>query len=100
MTSAETEFRPRTILVTGASGVFGREITEHLVRRGHRVIGLSRRPPASPCPEAEYVSADIRDLAAVTAAVDGCDVVAHCAWAMDTPCGDPAERAINIGGTA
>lgn len=99
MTVAE-EFRPRTILVTGASGVFGREITERLVRRGHKVIGLSRRPPANLTPGSGFVAADIRDLDAVTAAVDGCDVVAHCAWAMDALFGDPAERAINIDGTA
>lgn len=98
MTSAE--FQRRTILVTGASGVFGREITENLVRRGHRVIGLSRRPPANLAPGVEFVSADIRNLDAVTAAVEGCDVVAHCAWAMDALFGDPAERAINIDGTA
>ncbi len=90
---------PRTILVTGASGVFGREITEHLIRRGHKVIGLSRRPPASPCAGAEYRSADIRDLDAVTAAAAGCDVVAHCAWALEALFGDPAEREINVGGT-
>jgi nucleoside-diphosphate-sugar epimerase/phosphohistidine swiveling domain-containing protein len=87
------------VLVTGASGVFGREITERLIRRGHTVVGLSRRPPAAPCPGVEYRSADIRDPEAVTAAVDGCDVVAHCAWAIEALYGDPAERATNVGGT-
>ncbi|HTC82064.1 MAG TPA: NAD-dependent epimerase/dehydratase family protein, partial [Acidimicrobiia bacterium] len=96
MTAPEKRLR---ILVTGASGVFGREITERLTRRGHRVTGLSRRPPAQRCPGAEYVAADIRDADAVRAAVDGCDVVAHCAWAVEALFGDPAERAINIGGT-
>jgi nucleoside-diphosphate-sugar epimerase/phosphohistidine swiveling domain-containing protein len=91
--------QPLRVLVTGASGVFGREITERLVRRGHTVIGLSRRPPATPCPGVTYVAADIRNLEAVTTAVDGCDVVAHCAWAIEALFGDPAERAINIGGT-
>jgi nucleoside-diphosphate-sugar epimerase/phosphohistidine swiveling domain-containing protein len=87
------------ILVTGASGVFGREITERLVRRGHHVRGLSRRPPKNPCPGVEYVSADIRDLEAVTKAVDGCEVVAHCAWAIEALFDISAERAVNIGGT-
>lgn len=89
----------KTILVTGASGVFGREITERLVRRGHRVIGLSRRLPANPIPGAEYVSADICDREAVLRAVDGCDVVAHCAWAIEALYGDPRERETNVGGT-
>jgi len=87
------------VLVTGASGVFGREITERLVRRGHTVVGLSRRPPAAPCPGAEYRQADIRDREAVTAAMAGCDVVAHCAWAIEALYGAPAERETNIGGT-
>src|SRR5438270_1101391 len=95
----ETVTQRLMILVTGASGVFGREITERLVRRGHRVVGLSRRLPVTPLPGVRYVSADIRDLEAVTAALDGCDVVAHCAWAIEALYGDPAERAINIGGT-
>jgi nucleoside-diphosphate-sugar epimerase/phosphohistidine swiveling domain-containing protein len=99
MTTLDVENPPRTILVTGASGVFGREITERLLRRGHRVVGLSRRLPASPCAGAKYVSADIRDLDALTRAIEGCDVVAHCAWAIEALFGDPAERAINIGGT-
>lgn len=89
----------KTILVTGASGVFGREITERLVRRGHRVVGLSRRAPANPIPGAEYVQADICDREAVTRAVDGCDVVAHCAWAIEALYGDPRERETNVGGT-
>jgi len=87
------------VLVTGASGVFGREITERLVRRGDTVVGLSRRRPANLPPGVEHVAADIRDREAVVAAADGCDVVAHCAWAIDAFYGDPAERAINIGGT-
>lgn len=100
MTSGEADFRPRTVLVTGASGVFGREITEHLIRRGHRVVGLSRRPPENMAPGSTFVAADIRDVDAVTRAMEGCDVVAHCAWAMDAHFGDPAERGINIDGTA
>ncbi|MEW6475015.1 MAG: NAD-dependent epimerase/dehydratase family protein [Actinomycetota bacterium] len=87
------------VLVTGASGVFGREITERLVRRGHTVVGLSRRLPAAPIAGVDYRSADIRDLEAVTAALDGCDVVAHCAWALEALYDLSAERAINIGGT-
>lgn len=91
--------KPLRVLLTGASGVFGREITERLVRRGHTVVGLSRRRPATLLPGVDHVAADIRDREAVVAAADGCDVVAHCAWAIDAFYGDPAERAINIGGT-
>ncbi|HVW31873.1 MAG TPA: NAD-dependent epimerase/dehydratase family protein, partial [Acidimicrobiia bacterium] len=90
---------PLRVLVTGVSGVFGREITERLLRRGHSVVGLSRRPPAALPPGVRHVAADIRDPEAVARAADGCHVVAHCAWAIDAFYGDPAERAINIGGT-
>lgn len=99
MTAPENGKQRLKILVTGASGVFGREIGERLTRRGHQVVGLSRRPPAQRRPGVDHVAADIRDLEAVTAAVDGCDVVAHCAWALEALFGDAAERAINIGGT-
>jgi nucleoside-diphosphate-sugar epimerase/phosphohistidine swiveling domain-containing protein len=99
MTAPENGEQRLKVLVTGASGVFGREISERLTRRGHQVVGLSRRPPAQRRPGVEHVAADIRDLEAVTAAVDGCDAVAHCAWAVEALFGDAAERAINIGGT-
>ncbi|HET9773179.1 MAG TPA: NAD-dependent epimerase/dehydratase family protein, partial [Acidimicrobiia bacterium] len=70
-----------------------------LLRRGHRVVGLSRRRPDVLPPGVEHVAADIRDREAVIAAARGCDVVAHCAWAIEALYGDAAERDINVGGT-
>src|SRR5688500_51123 len=99
MTAPENGKQRLKVLVTGATGVFGREITERLTRRGHRVVGLSRRPPALLPPGVQHVAADIRDREAVIAAAEGCDVVAHCAWAIDALYGDAAERDINVGGT-
>ncbi len=90
MTAPETGKQRLKILVTGASGVFGREITDRLTRRGHQVVGLSRRAPAILRPGVEHVAADIRHVEAVTAAVDGCDAVAHCAWAVEALFGDAA----------
>jgi nucleoside-diphosphate-sugar epimerase/phosphohistidine swiveling domain-containing protein len=87
------------VLVTGASGVFGREIVARLAGSGHEVIGFSRSRPILP-PGVTHHAGDIRDEAAVTAAMAGCEVVAHCAWALDAMFDDPAEREINIGGTA
>lgn len=99
MTAPENGQQPLRVLVTGATGVFGREITERLLRRGHRVVGLSRRRPDVLPPGVEHVAADIRDREAVIAAARGCDVVAHCAWAIEALYGDAAERDINVGGT-
>jgi nucleoside-diphosphate-sugar epimerase/phosphohistidine swiveling domain-containing protein len=49
--------------------------------------------------DVEFRAGDIRDADAVAAAMKGCDVVAHCAWAIGAMYGDPAEREINVGGT-
>ncbi|MGH9185748.1 MAG: NAD-dependent epimerase/dehydratase family protein, partial [Acidimicrobiales bacterium] len=87
------------VLVTGASGVFGREIMRRLVARGHAVVGLSRRRPAGLLDRAEFVAADIRDADAVARAADGCDAVAHCAWVVGALHDDDQERRINVGGT-
>jgi len=84
------------IAVTGASGVLGRGIVGRLLSLGHDVVGLARRRPDSWPSAAEFVSSDIRDAAAVRHAVDGADVVAHCAWAVQ---GGGEAHEINIGGT-
>src|SRR5262245_57576353 len=90
----------RRVLVTGASGVFGREITARLVRAGDHVVTLSRRRPTGLPPGVRHVAADIRDADAVASAADGCDVVAHCAWVVDATAGQEDEaRSVNLDGT-
>ena len=37
----------RVTLVTGVSKGIGRAVADHLLDRGHRVVGLSRTPPAA-----------------------------------------------------
>src|SRR5439155_4427415 len=92
---------PTRVLVTGASGVFGREITGRLVRAGHDVVTLSRRRPVGLPAGVTHVAADIRDVEAVTRAVDGCGVVAHCAWVVNALAGQEGEtRSVNLDGTA
>lgn len=59
-------------LITGCAGFIGSALAARLVRDGHSVVGLvRRRPGAQPLGAVEFVDADIRDPAAVAAAVRG-----------------------------
>ena len=87
------------ILVTGASGVFGRDTTRRLWAKGHDVVALSRRPPEHLPSSVEFFPADIRDAAKVEKAMAGCDVVVHLAWTV-TPLRTHEEHTeIDLGGT-
>jgi nucleoside-diphosphate-sugar epimerase/phosphohistidine swiveling domain-containing protein len=88
------------IAVTGAGGVIGRGVVLRLLSAGHDVVGLARLRPESWPSAATFVQGDVRDAAAVQRAVAGADVVVHCAWAVNPGSGQPADREVNIGGTA
>ncbi|MFI7289792.1 SDR family oxidoreductase [Streptomyces anulatus] len=60
-----------TILVTGATGTLGRQVAERLRTTGADVRGLSRRSPS--------YAVDLRDGRGLDAAVEGADVIVHCA---------------------
>src|SRR6202035_2044491 len=88
------------VLVTGATGVYGRSVVERLDRAGHEVVAMARNPPRSLPADVRFAPADVRDLDAVTAAMDGCEVVCHLAFVV-TPMHDREEsRRISVGGTA
>lgn len=86
------------ILVTGASGDFGREVVRRLLARGAEVVAFARRPPKDP--RLTAVAGDICDLDAVTDAMRGADVVVHFAWALEPLPTEEENRAVNVGGTA
>ncbi len=87
----------RRVLVTGASGVFGRDIATRLSRGGADVVALARREVS--IPGVEFVAGDIRDPAIVEQAMKGCDAVAHLAWAV-APLKEAGDtHAVNLGGT-
>ncbi|MEI5582437.1 MULTISPECIES: NAD-dependent epimerase/dehydratase family protein [unclassified Agromyces] len=85
------------LLVTGASGYLGGEVARDLVRRGHAVRTLQRRP--SRVEGAEDVLGDVTDAARVRSALDGVEAVVHLA-AKVSLAGSPAEfDAVNVEGT-
>ncbi|RKS08697.1 uncharacterized protein YbjT (DUF2867 family) [Nocardiopsis sp. Huas11] len=66
----------KSILVTGATGTLGRPVVERLRSAGHRVRTLSRHPDPDD-PRAHAV--DLRQGTGLTEALDGAEVVVHCA---------------------
>ena len=68
------------IAVTGATGFVGRHITTMLVRRGHAVRALVRRPTQARALESlgvELVPGGLADVAALTALTRGANAVVH-----------------------
>ncbi|HEX3421037.1 MAG TPA: SDR family NAD(P)-dependent oxidoreductase, partial [Candidatus Udaeobacter sp.] len=72
-------------LVTGAAGLIGSHVVDLLVREGWRARALDNlEPQTHRCgkpawmnPKAEFVQGDMRNRDAITAALDGIDVVFH-----------------------
>jgi len=66
-----------TVLLTGATGVLGRELRPRLHDHGHDVRAASRSPPTGST--AEWVELDLVDGRGIQNAVDGVDIVVHAA---------------------
>jgi uncharacterized protein YbjT (DUF2867 family) len=66
------------VLVTGGTGVLGRELVSRLGARAEIRV-LSRSPPRG----SEFVQGDLETGEGLAAALDGVDVIAHCASASD-----------------
>lgn len=75
--------------VTGGGGLLGRAVVERLLSRDHIpvVIDLSARP--GDAADAEWRTADVRDLDALTNAFTGLDAVIHLASLIDLHLGEP-----------
>jgi uncharacterized protein YbjT (DUF2867 family) len=63
------------VLVTGGTGVLGREVARRLRESGQDVRVLSRRPATGP----GHVQGDLETGTGLDSAVAGVDVIAHCA---------------------
>ncbi len=75
-------------LVTGALGVTGRALVNHLVALGDwEVIGLSRRSPEFPT-TAQYISVDLLNRSEVAARLSGIGDVTHIFYAALQPAAD------------
>ncbi|MBA4187370.1 MAG: epimerase [Planctomycetaceae bacterium] len=73
---------PHTVLVTGATGFVGSHVAEALVKRGDTVRALAR--PGADTTELEklgitIIRGDLSNPEAVKPAVEGVDVIVHCA---------------------
>jgi nucleoside-diphosphate-sugar epimerase len=71
---------PKTVLVTGSAGRVGQAAVQGLLERGHSVRGFDR-VPSPRLPEATV--ADLSDLEALKAALDGVEALVHLAATPD-----------------
>ncbi len=93
------------VLITGGAGFLGHALIEELLRTDDPVLNPSEvrsfdlRAP-TPRDGLTAIVGDIRDPAAVRAAVEGCDLVLHAASMVDWGLADDATlRAVNVDGT-
>ena len=87
------------VLVTGATGPFGRGVCRRLIATGHDVTAMARRRPQTPLDGMSFTEGDVRDAKAVTDAMAGCDAVVHLAWVVAPLKTEDATKEINLGGT-
>src|SRR4051794_8067006 len=70
------------VLVTGGSGFIGSHVVDRLLAAGHRPRIFDVRP-SSYHPDLPAVVADLEDVDALSAALDGCDATIHLAASAD-----------------
>jgi dTDP-L-rhamnose 4-epimerase len=84
---------PETVLITGGAGFIGRHVSRLLLERGYAVrvfdalieqVHAGRPRPNGAWAEAELIVGDIRDRAAIGAALRGVDAVIHLAAEVGT----------------
>ncbi|MBI3548536.1 MAG: NAD(P)-dependent oxidoreductase [Elusimicrobia bacterium] len=82
----------RRVLICGATGFIGRNLTEAFAEDGaFEVVALRYTRPSYELPGVRWIQADLRDSAAAAAALEGIDTVIQCA-ATTSGAGDVATR--------
>lgn len=83
------------VLVTGGSGVLGRQLVPRLAAAGHTVRVMSRQPrPSSAAPALEWATAELASGEGLVAAVAGVEAVVH---AASSPARDTGQ--VDVDGT-
>ena len=101
-TPGDPEPKDWPVLVTGASGFVGGHVARTFAEAGHRVRGLSRRPPLSDedAPTIEWIAGDLRDPEARRRALRGVRAVVHAAaWVSLGPDRLGEASAVNLEAT-
>jgi nucleoside-diphosphate-sugar epimerase len=88
----------RSVSVTGATGFLGWHIALELMARGSSVRAIVRPGNQKPLPSGVEIRESALARDAVTAAIDGCDLVIHAAG-LTRARSDQAYRSVNVDGT-
>ncbi len=71
-----------TVLLTGGTGTLGRVVHQDLLSQGLDVRVFSRSPRPAGVEPAEWATGDLRKNTGVAEAMDGIDVIVHCATGL------------------